>query len=113
MGERIRKFKDTGDKWCKPAVARHEQEWKVNCLMLVDDTALVTYNWNGLQELVNGFGFVCKKKVIVSKSKVMVINGDSGQNSVNVRLGGRRMEEVKTPKYVGVNVLNGRRLVQK
>ena len=69
--------------------AWHKQKWKVDYLMLVDDTALVADSEDGLQESRKVLDYVCKKrklKVNVNNSKVMIICGNSEENAVNVIL---------------------------
>ena len=83
--------------------ARFEWEWKIDCVMFVDDTALVAASEKGLQELLGTFGYVYKKRKLemnVSKSMVMKICGNPEENTVNDSLVGRRMEEVKS--YRGI-----------
>ena len=80
---------------------------KVGWLMYADDTVLVAGSEVELQKLVDEFGRVCRKRklsVNISKSKVMKIGGNQGTNDLNVSLNNRRMEEVDTYRYLGVDI---------
>ena len=55
------------------------------------------------------FGSVCRRwKLTVNegKSKVMRIGKNVEENEMNVSLNGRRMEEVETYRYLGVDISN-------
>ena len=89
--------------------ARRDSEWKVEWLMFADDTVLVSDSEEKLERLVHEFGRVChrwKLKVNEGKSKVMEIGKNREEEEVNVSLNGRRMEEVETYRYLGVDVSN-------
>ena len=91
--------------------ARYKQEWKVDCLMFANDTALVADSVERLQELA--LGYVCKRrklKVDPSKSKVMRIGGHSEENTRNASLNGRGLEEAERNRYLGVDILNDRKM---
>ena len=80
---------------------------KVGWLLYADDTVLVAGSEVELQKLVDEFGRVCRKRklsVNISKSKVMKIGGNQGTNDLNVSLNNRRMEEVDTYRYLGVDI---------
>ena len=88
--------------------ARSNSEWKVEWLMFADDTVLVGDS-EKLKRLVQEFGSVCRRwKLTVNegKSRVMRIGKNGEENEVNVSLYGRRMEEVETYRYLGVDILN-------
>ena len=54
--------------------------WKVDCLMFVDDIALMDDCEAKLQELLRAFGYVCRKRKLkgnVSKNKLMRMCGNS------------------------------------
>ena len=62
-----------------------------------------------LERLVQEFGSVCRRwKLTVNegKSKVMRIGKNGEENEVNVSLNGKRMEEIETYRYLGVDILN-------
>ena len=87
--------------------------WKLGWLIYADDTALIADSERDLQKLVDAFESVCNRRklsVNVSKSKVMNISGSPGENNMNVTMGGRRMEEVRAYRYLGVEVSNDGRL---
>ena len=89
--------------------ARRNTEWKVEWLMFADDTVLVGDSEEKLERLVQEFGRVChrwKLAVNEGKSKVMRIGKNGEENEVNVSLNGRRMEEVETYRYLGVDISN-------
>ena len=76
--------------------------------MFADDTVLVGDS-EKLESLVQEFGSVCRRwKLTVNegKSKVMRIGKNGEENEVNVSLNGRRMEEVETYRYLGVDISN-------
>ena len=82
-------------------------EWKVEWLMFADDTVLVGDSEEKLDRLVQEFGRVCQRrklKVNESKSKIMRIGKNGEENEVNISLNNRRMEEVETYRYLGVDV---------
>ena len=84
-----------------------EQEWVINQVLFADDTALVADSEEGLQQLVTEFGRVCdrrKLKVNVGKSKVMRCTRSANRGGLNVDLGGERLEEVESFRYLGSQV---------
>ena len=77
--------------------------------MFADDTVLVGDSEEKLERPVQKFGSVCRRwKLTVNegKSKVMRIGKNGEENEVNVSLNGRRMEEVETYRYLGVDISN-------
>ena len=90
--------------------ARDGREWKVEWLMFADDTVLVGDSEEKLNRLVQEFGNVCQRrklKVNEGKSKVMKVGRDGELNELNVSLNSRRMEEVDSYRYLGVEVSSG------
>ena len=88
---------------------RRNCEWKVEWLMFADDTVLVGDSEEKLERLVQEFGSVCQRwKLAVNegKSKVMRIGKSGEEDEMNVSVNGRRMEEVGTYRYLGVDVSN-------
>ena len=80
--------------------------------MFADKTVLVGDSKEKLERLVEVFGDVCKRRkltVNVNKSKVMKIGKNEG-NEMNISLNGRRMEEVTSYIYLGVDVSNDSRM---
>ena len=66
-----------------------------------------------LKRLVHEFERVCgrrKLKVNVSKSKTMKIGKNVKENEMNVHLNNRRMDEVVTYRYLGVDISNDSRM---
>merc|ERR1712002_652821 len=89
--------------------ARRNCEWKVEWLMLADDTVLVGDSKEKLERLVQEFGNVCRRwKLTVKegKSKVMRIGKNGEGDEVNISLNGRRMEEVEIYRYMVVDISN-------
>ena len=77
--------------------------------MFADGTVLLGDDEKKLQRLVNEFARVCKKRTLtvnVEKNKVIKVSKTGDQNELNISLDGRRMEEVKTYRYLGVDVTN-------
>ena len=88
---------------------RSKHEWVTEWLMFADDTVLLDDDEKALQRLVNDFGRVCRKRkltVNVEKSKVMKVSKTRDQNELNISLDGRRMEDVNTYRYLGLDVAN-------
>ena len=82
-------------------------EWKVDWLMFADDTVLVGDSEEKLERLVQEFGRVCQRRklsVNVNKSKVMKIGKNDEDNEMNISLENRRMEEVESYRYLGVDI---------
>ena len=93
--------------------ARRNCEWKVEWFMFADDTLLVGESEEKLDKLVKEFGNVCNRRkltVNVGKSKVMRIGKNREENELNVRLNDRRMEEVESYRYLGVDVSSDGRM---
>ena len=89
--------------------ARRNCEWKVEWLMFADDTVLIGDSEEKLERLVHEFERVCgrrKLKVNVTKSKTMKIGKNVEENEMNVHLNNRRMDEVDTYRYLGVDISN-------
>ena len=83
------------------------QNWVVNQVLFADDTALVADSEVVLQQLVTEFGRVCdrrKLKVNVDKSKVMRCTRSEDVGELQVNLGGERLEEVGSFRYLGSHV---------
>merc|ERR1712002_641761 len=81
---------------------RSKREWKVEWLMLADDTVLVSDSERKLQRLVKEFRSVYKRRklaVNVGKSKVMRIGKNREENVLDVQLNDSRMEEVNCYRY--------------
>ena len=79
----------------------------VNQVLFTDDTALVADPEEALQQLVTEFGRVCdrrKLKVNVGKSKVMRCTRRDVVGELLVNLGGERLEEVGSFRYLGSQV---------
>ena len=82
---------------------RRNIEWKVDWLMFADDTVLLGDSEEKLEILVQEFGRVRRRRklsVNETKSKIMKI----GENGVDISLNNRRMEEVETYRYLGVDI---------
>ena len=89
--------------------ARRNCEWKVEWLMFADDTVLIGDSEEKLERLVHEFERVCgrrKLKVNVTKSQIMKIGKNVEENEMNVQLNNRRMDEVDTYRYLGVDISN-------
>ena len=83
------------------------QNWVVNQVLFADDTALVADTEEALQQLVTEFGRVCERrklKVNVGKSKVMRCTRRDVVGELRVNLGGERLEEVGSFRYLGSQV---------
>ena len=89
--------------------SRRNTEWNVEWLMFADDTVLLGDSEEKLERLVQEFSRVCsrwKLSVNESKSKVMKVGRNGGENRVNVNLNRKRMEEVHAYRYLGVDITN-------
>ena len=87
-------------------------EW----LMFADDTVLVSDTEEKLERLVQEFSSVCRRwKLTVNKSKsnVMRIGKNGEEDKENVSLNGRRMKEVVTYWYLGVDISNDNGMVKR
>ena len=87
--------------------SRRNEEWKVEWLMFADDTVLLGDSEEKLNRLVQEFGSVCQRRKLTvneGKSKVMRVGKNGEVNEVNVNMNDRRMEEVETYRYLGVDV---------
>ena len=76
----------------------------VSQLLFADDTALVAETEEELRILVREFDSVCQRrklKVNAGKSKVMRCSREGNVGGLNVHLGGERLEEVESFKYLG------------
>ena len=90
-------------------------EWMVEWLMFADDTVLIGDSEEKLQELVNEFERVCKRRkltVNVNKSKVMRVGKDREEIGLNVSMNDIRMEEVESYRYLGVDISADGRMVE-
>ena len=86
---------------------RRNIEWKVDWLMFADDTVLLGDSEEKLERLVQEFGRVCRRRklsVNETKSKIMKIGKNGEENGVDISLNDRRMEEVETYRYLGVDM---------
>ena len=82
-------------------------ERKVDWLMFADDTVLLGDSEEKLERLVQEFGRVCRRRklsVNETKSKIMKIGTNGEENGVDISLNDRRMEEVETHRYLGVDM---------
>src|SRR5256885_6588068 len=82
-----------------------KEEWEVNVILFADNTALVADTEEGLQKMATEFGRACEQKslkVNVDKSKVMRCGGEDEEARLNVKLYGRKMEEVTDFRYLGI-----------
>ena len=82
-------------------------EWKVDWLMFADDTVLLDNCEEKLERPVQEFGRVCQRRklsVNETKSKIMKIGKNGEENGVNINLNDRRMQEVETYRYLGVDI---------
>ena len=80
--------------------------------MFADGTVLVGKSKEKLERLVKVFGDVYKRRkltVNVNKSKVMKI-GKNEVNEMNIELNARRMEEVTSYRYLGVDISSDSRM---
>src|SRR5678815_2570334 len=78
------------------------REWRVPYLLYADDLALCGESEESLRGLVEGFGRVCKRRVLkvnFDKSKVMVVSEDSPR--CEVMLDCEPLEQVSEFKYLG------------
>ena len=97
----------TGDVGVTLWDTRRNVEWRVEWLMFADDTVLVGDSEEKLNRLVQEFGRVCQRRKLTvneCKSKVMQIGKNGEENGVNVSLNNRRMEEVESYRYLGVDI---------
>ena len=86
---------------------RRNVEWKVDWLMFADDTVLLGDSEEKLERLVKKFGRVCRRRelsVNETKSKIMKTGKNGAANGVDISLNDRRMEEVETFRYLGVDL---------
>ena len=86
---------------------RRNVEWKVNWLMFADDTVLLGDSEEKLERLVQEFGRVCRRRklsVNETKSKITKIGKNGEANGVDISLNDRRIEEVETYRYLGVDM---------
>ena len=84
-------------------------EWKVDCLMFADDTVLLGDSEEKLEKPVQEFGRVCQRKKLAvneTMSQIMKIGKNDKENGVKISLNDRRMEEVETYRYLGVDMSN-------
>ena len=86
---------------------RRNIKWKVDWLMFADDTVLLGDSEEKLERVVQEFGSVCQRRklsVNETKSTIMKIGKNGYKNGVNISLNDRRMEEVETYGYLGVDI---------
>ena len=79
----------------------------VNHVLFADDTALVADSEEVLQQLVTEFSRVCdgrKLKGNVGKFIVMKCTRSENVGKLQVNLGGERLEEVESFRYLGSQV---------
>ena len=82
-------------------------EWKVDWLMFADDTVLLGDSEEKLERLVQEFGRVCQRRklsVNETKSTIMKMGKNGEANGVDISLNDRRIEEVETYRYLGVDM---------
>jgi hypothetical protein len=82
---------------------RRNERWKVSHLLYADDAVLMGESESELQELVNGFTEVCKRrnlKMNADKCKVMVFER-SGESECEITIDGEVLEVVNEFKYLG------------
>ena len=82
----------------------HDNEWKLNQLLFVDDTVVVVDSERKLCQLVTEFGRVCERRklrVNVGKNKVMRCTRNEDGARLNVMLNGEAFEKVDQFKYLG------------
>ena len=75
--------------------------------MFADDTVLLGDSEEKLDRLVQEFGIMCQRRklsVNETKSKIMKIGKNGEVNGVDISLNDRRMEEVETYRYLGVDM---------
>ena len=73
-----------------------------------DDTVLLGDSEGKLERLVQEFGRVCRRRKLLvneTKIKIMKIGKKREENGVYINLNDRRMEEVETYRYHGVDML--------
>ena len=86
---------------------RRNVERKVDWLMFADDTVLLGDSEEKLERLVQESGRVCRRRklwVNETESKIMKIGKNGKANLVDISLNDRRMEEVETYRYLGVDM---------
>ena len=99
----------TGDVGVTLQDERRNIEWKVDWSMFADDTMLLGDSAEKLETLVLEFGSVCQRRkwtVNKTKCKIVKIGKNREENGVNINLNDRRMEEVETYGYLGVDILS-------
>ena len=85
-------------------------EWKVDWLMFADDTVVLGGSEEKLERLVQEFGRVCQRRklsVNETKGEVMKIGNNVEENGLTISLNNRRMEEVETYRYLGLDISSG------
>ena len=88
---------------------RRNIEQEVYWLMFAGDTVLLGDSEEKLERPVQEFGRVCRRRklsVNETKSKIMKIGKNGEENRVNINLNDKRMEEVETYRYLGVDISN-------
>src|SRR5678816_3772010 len=85
---------------------------EVNMILFADDTALVAKNAEGLRFLVGEFERMCGQKglkINPGKSKVLVFEEEEREEreGLEVRVGDVVLEEVKTFRYLGMDLGKG------
>lgn len=75
------------------------------CLLYADDTAILATNAADLQHTLNIFDQYCntwKLKINISKTKVLIFNGNARDYKYTFKIGKYVLENVKEFKYLGV-----------
>ena len=75
--------------------------------MFADDAVLLGDSDEKLERLAQEFGRMCQMRKLSeneTKSKIMKIGRNVEENEVNISLNDRRIEEVETYRYLGVDI---------
>ena len=102
--------KEVREKACDVGVTlrdeRRNTEWKIDWLMLADNTVLLGDIEEKLERLVQEFGRLCWRRKLSengTKSKIMKIGKNGEENRENISLNDRR-KEVEIYTYLGVDI---------
>ena len=80
----------------------------ISDVRFADDQGMVASTEEGLQKLMNKLNDTAKKcnmKIIVQKTKLMVISKD-GEEEINIKIDGQRLKQVTNFKYLGSIISN-------
>jgi hypothetical protein len=90
----------------KPKLENHSDLFvHVLCLLYADDTAILANSANDLQHTLNMFYQYCNKwklKINISKTKILIFNGNTKDYKHIFKIGNTILENVKEYKYLGV-----------